>query len=212
MNSRTAIFRMKPHRTMPVSEPALRPPKERNSGGVGEYRLHYLVQAPSLISWSRLLFAALFPWAASTPWSALLVLALAGASDVLDGWVARRYGLVTATGAVVDGITDKVFALVVVVTLLEQGRAPWASLALLGAREIGELPLVVWLAVSRAARHARTVNAKANVLGKAATVLQFVTVGAMLGGISRLGVLLGATALVGVLAAVSYWLRELGRD
>lgn len=203
---------MTPQTTTPVSETAMCPPSERSGGAAGQYSARHILQTPSLISLTRLAFAAVFPWAADAPGPALLVLALAAVSDVLDGWVARRHGLVTATGAVVDGITDKVFALTVVITLLSQGRAPWYSLALLGTREIGELPLVVWLAASRSARHARTVNAKANALGKAATVMQFVTVGGLLWGGPHFGLLVGATAVIGAVAAVSYWVRELRRD
>ncbi len=211
MVSKTASIHMTPQSTTTISETATCPPSERSGSSAGQYSARHILQTPSLISLTRLVFAAVFPWASSAPASALIVLALAAVSDVVDGWVARRYGLVSATGAVVDGITDKVFALTVVVTLLQQGRAPWFTLALLGTREIGELPLVVWLAASRSARHARTVNAKANALGKAATVMQFVTVAAMLWGVSHWGLLLGATAAIGGVAAVSYWLRELGR-
>jgi phosphatidylglycerophosphate synthase len=50
------------------------------------------------------------------------VLLLAGITDVLDGWVARRWGLVTATGAALDGITDKLFALVVALALFSTGQ------------------------------------------------------------------------------------------
>ena len=61
--------------------------------------------------------------------------------------------------------------------------------------------------MSPAARQARS-EAKANAFGKVATAFQF---GAILAGITRSPVqpwLVGATAAVGTLAAVSYWARE----
>ena len=40
--------------------------------------------------------------------AALAVLFVMGSTDVLDGWIARRFGLTTQAGAVVDAVADKV--------------------------------------------------------------------------------------------------------
>lgn len=40
--------------------------------------------------------------------SALAVLFVMGGSDVLDGWIARRFALATQVGAVADAVADKV--------------------------------------------------------------------------------------------------------
>jgi hypothetical protein len=74
---------------------------------------------------------------------------------------------------------------------------------MLATRELGELPLVVWLASSRRARRAR-VTATANVLGKAATALQLAAVTAALVG-ARTDVWVASASAMGVVAAVSYW-------
>jgi phosphatidylglycerophosphate synthase len=173
------------------------------------YRASHLLLPPSLLSLSRVGFAVCFPFAVGSPAAALSVLALAALSDVLDGWVARRYGMVTATGALLDGLTDKVFVFAVVLTLLVEQRLSLIALALLGVRELGELPLLVWLALLHARHSAGTERPKANLLGKAATVMQFVTVGAVLSGSTRIGAWLAGTAARGLLAAVSYWRRWL---
>lgn len=52
-----------------------------------------------------------------------------GASDVLDGWIARRAGVANAFGASLDSAADTVFTLALLVTLM-----PTA-----------ELPLLLWL-------------------------------------------------------------------
>ena len=58
----------------------------------------------------------------------------AGATDVLDGWWARRFGQTSPMGAVVDGATDKIFVLGVVITLAVTHRlTPWQAVVL-GAR------------------------------------------------------------------------------
>ncbi len=52
------------------------------------------------------LFAAI---CAGEPWIATLLFALAVATDVADGWVARRYGEESALGGLVDHAVDAVF-------------------------------------------------------------------------------------------------------
>ncbi len=108
------------------------------------------------------------------PRPGLAVLFHAAASDVLDGWYARRFDQVTRTGALIDPITDKVFVLTVVVTLVGRGYLSPISILLLATRELGELPLVVWLLVV----HRDFEGARSNGPGKVATVLQFVTIAA----------------------------------
>jgi phosphatidylglycerophosphate synthase len=175
---------------------------------VGRYRAADLVNAPTLISFLRLPLAAVFPFTLGRPTLGIAVLAAAAGSDVLDGFIARRFDRATPMGAVVDGITDKLFAAVVLVSLVLAGRLALVDVALLGAREITELPLVAWVAVSAAARR-RKIDERANVLGKAATTFQFATVFAVLVESEWRAVGLWATALVGVAAGLSYWARTL---
>lgn len=94
------------------------------------------------MSLARVPLAIAFPFAPSAP-IAFAILVASGLTDVADGWYARRYGQVTATGAVVDPITDKLFVATVVITLLVRSKLAWWSLLLLGTRELGELPLVI---------------------------------------------------------------------
>lgn len=156
------------------------------------------------MSLARVPLAIAFPFAPSAP-IAFAILVASGLTDVADGWYARRYGQVTATGAVVDPITDKLFVATVVITLLVRSKLAWWSLLLLGTRELGELPLVVWLALSHRARKARAEQPAANVPGKLATALQFATVSAALLGLPHLDLLIYATAATGTLAALLYW-------
>lgn len=175
---------------------------------MGRYRLQDLFNAPTLISLVRLPLAAAFPFVRESVPGSLVVLGLAGASDVVDGWIARRFALATPTGAVVDGVTDKLFAATILVTLVWTRAMPLADLALLGSREIGELPLVVWLALSPAARR-RKVDDRANVFGKVATALQFATIVSTIVRSDLRQAMLWSTAIVGAAAAASYWRRAL---
>jgi CDP-diacylglycerol--glycerol-3-phosphate 3-phosphatidyltransferase/cardiolipin synthase len=175
----------------------------------GRFRARDLLLVPGMLSLARIPLAVAFPFCVGSPYIALAILALAGATDVLDGWYARRFDQVTPTGSVLDGITDKGFALTVVVTLLATGRLSPVSLALLCTRELGELPLVAWLALSHRARRAHAERASANAAGKVATVLQFASIASVLFAGAHTDAWITATAIAGAIAAASYWRRSL---
>lgn len=176
---------------------------------MGRYRARDLLLPPSLLSLARIPWAAAFPGFAHEPSWALGVLLLAGVSDVLDGYLARRLGQATPTGAVVDGVLDKLFVAVVIGGLLLQGRLTWLAASLLATRELGELPLVAWWVMHEDRRRARAEDPRANWHGKAATVCQFVAVASVLirGEPSHSWLVL--TAVIGLVSAVGYWRREL---
>ena len=176
---------------------------------MGLYRARDLATVPGLLSLSRIPLAACFPLAIGRPGVALAILIAAGLSDVLDGWYARRFQQVTATGTALDPVTDKIFVAAVAFTLVARGGLSVLDVVLLGTREIGELPLVAWIATSRAARQVRAKHPSANLPGKLATAFQFAAVTAAILRSPARDPLVDLTALVGVLAAVSYWARAL---
>jgi CDP-diacylglycerol--glycerol-3-phosphate 3-phosphatidyltransferase/cardiolipin synthase len=169
---------------------------------------------PNMVSLSRFPLAVAFPLviASASHGAAFAVLLAAAMTDVVDGWLARRNGQVTALGAIIDPIADKTFAVVVVVTLIAQRMLPlWAVPALL-VREIFEMPLVLWLLATRRARDGRRqVEARANIPGKLATVIQFGAVMSALAWPEALYALLGLAAVAGALAGIVYWMRALSQ-
>lgn len=48
----------------------------------------------------------------------------AGGTDILDGWLARRYGWVTRAGKILDPLADKLFQITVLVCLAVRGFLP----------------------------------------------------------------------------------------
>lgn len=176
----------------------------------GFFSREELLLPPNVLSALRFPLALIFPFVAGSKGKAVAVLALAGLTDVLDGFLARRNGQATATGAVLDPIADKVFALSVVGTLIAQGRIPrWGIPALL-AREILEAPLLAWVLLEQS-EGAPAPEVRANVPGKIATSAQFAAVMAALELPAALPAALVASAVAGTVAGVAYWRRELGR-
>jgi phosphatidylglycerophosphate synthase len=95
---------------------------------------------PNYITIARLCCLPVFLWlysrdapAASWP-TAWLVLALA-LSDVLDGWLARRFRWQTDLGRVLDPVTDRIFFLFLVGALLLFGTLPWWAVVPLIVRD-----------------------------------------------------------------------------
>jgi cardiolipin synthase (CMP-forming) len=63
-------------------------------------------------------------------WGLVLTLAVIAASDALDGWIARRFGLTTQAGAIMDAVADKL-AQIALVAFFTFGSGPtFASLPL----------------------------------------------------------------------------------
>ncbi len=63
---------------------------------------------------------------------ALAIVAVAGASDALDGVLARRFGWRSAFGSMMDPIADKLLVLVVFVVFTMQGHIPlWLAVVVI---------------------------------------------------------------------------------
>jgi CDP-diacylglycerol--glycerol-3-phosphate 3-phosphatidyltransferase len=67
---------------------------------------------------------------------ATAVFAVAMATDQIDGWLARRRGVTSALGKLLDPVADKVLVLATFVMLVGEGVAPAWMVALIVAREI----------------------------------------------------------------------------
>ena len=67
---------------------------------------------------------------------ALVLIAIAGISDAVDGLLARRYNWRTRFGAIADPAADKLLSLVVFVVLAVQGHVPWWLLGIVVGRDL----------------------------------------------------------------------------
>lgn len=95
----------------------------------------------------RLLLAAVFPFAPARSWWVIIV--AAGLSDLADGLIARRFGLTSWNGGLLDGLADKAFVITVLVTFTIDGRlAVWQTLMLV-LRDIMVALLIVGVVVLR---------------------------------------------------------------
>lgn len=120
---------------------------ERVDGGLR------LVTLPNFLSLTRVLILPVVLWLLHRPdpesdgW-AVGLLFLAGATDLLDGWLARTRQAVSPSGKVVDPLADKILIGGLLLYLVfERGFPAWL-LALVLARDVG-LILGAWLFYNR---------------------------------------------------------------
>ena len=80
------------------------------------------------------------------------MLAFLGASDWVDGWLARRLGQVSNLGKLLDPVADRVLIVVAVISILMVGAVPlWLGVAV-GVREVVVSITVMVLGMMGAAR------------------------------------------------------------
>ncbi|HEX2355339.1 MAG TPA: CDP-diacylglycerol--glycerol-3-phosphate 3-phosphatidyltransferase [Micromonosporaceae bacterium] len=77
--------------------------------------------------------------------AASLTFVLASVTDFVDGWIARRYELVTSFGKIADPIADKVLTGTALVLLSAYGRLPWWVTVVVLVRELGVTALRFWV-------------------------------------------------------------------
>ena len=136
--------------------------------------------------------------------AACVTFGVASATDFVDCWIARRFGLVTAFGKVADPIADKALTGSALVLLSWYGALPWWVTALILVRETGITAVRFWViryGVIAASRG-----------GKAKTALQTLAIAWYLwpfgGAFAAVGPwIMAAAVLVTVVTGLDYVLR-----
>jgi cardiolipin synthase len=161
-----------------------------------------LVRLPNLLSCSRLVLAAGFVVTRATE-ARVGLIGAAAVTDFLDGWLARRVDATSRWGALLDPIADRVFVLTVVATFLFTGELSTGAYFILLMRDIAT---AVGFLVARAIPWLRSVKFEARMSGKVVTVLQLLTLAAVLVYRPAVPSLLFAVAVTSVVSIVDYTL------
>ncbi|MBB4962292.1 cardiolipin synthase [Micromonospora polyrhachis] len=94
---------------------------------------------PNLISFARLLGVPIFLYlflVARADVAAIVVLAVGGTSDWIDGYIARRLRQVSRLGELLDPLADRLYILATLVAFTVREVVPWQFTAALLAREL----------------------------------------------------------------------------
>ncbi|MER7456056.1 CDP-diacylglycerol--glycerol-3-phosphate 3-phosphatidyltransferase [Micromonospora sp. NPDC126480] len=100
--------------------------------------------------------------------AACLIFAVASVTDLVDGWIARRFGLVTSVGKVADPIADKALTGAALLLLSWYDQLSWWVTAVILVRELGITALRFWVI-----RHGVIAASRG---GKAKTALQILAI------------------------------------
>jgi cardiolipin synthase len=97
-----------------------------------------VLTVPNALSALRLLGVPVFLWlvlAHHDGW-ALALLMVSGFTDYLDGKIARRFGLISPLGRLLDPAADRLYILATLLGLAIRGIVPWWLVAVLLGREV----------------------------------------------------------------------------
>jgi len=135
---------------------------------------------------------------------ALAVFLAAAATDLLDGWLARRWGQVTTVGTLLDPIADKLLVSAALVSLVDIHRvAAWIVILIIG-REFAVSGL-------RSIAAAAGYTIKASELGKTKMAAQVAAISLVIAGIrwpelNTVGAMaMWAVMLFGIVSAADYF-------
>lgn len=159
-------------------------------------------QIPNLLTAARLLAA---PYILYLLWTAeyrtaLVWFAIASATDVLDGFIARRFHAASKIGALLDPIADKVLLSGSFLTLGLKGVIPWWLMAIVLGRDL----LILGFAIVALARGTRR-EFPPSVWGKASTAAQIAYVLFTVGHEAAITPLIVATILGWIAATLTIW-------
>jgi CDP-diacylglycerol--glycerol-3-phosphate 3-phosphatidyltransferase len=136
---------------------------------------HPFAQLPNALTIARLflipVFVALMVRAghASSP-GAGVTFGIAGATDQVDGFLARRWHVESRFGKLADPLADRLMIDAAVILLFAYDRLPWAGLAVIVARDL--LLLGGWRVLAP-----RGIDVDVNLLGKTATWVLYFAIG-----------------------------------
>ena len=98
-----------------------------------------VLTVPNLLSFLRLLGVPVFLWLILVPQAdvwAFALLAVAGASDWVDGYLARRLDQRSELGVILDPLADRLYIAATLLGLALRDLIPWWLLGVLVAREL----------------------------------------------------------------------------
>lgn len=136
---------------------------------------------PNLLTWARILMIPVFVGIFYSPWHwlspaeqnfwATMIFITAAVTDWFDGWLARKLGQMSAFGAFLDPVADKLMVAAALVVLIQLGRVDAVVAFIIIGREIAISALREWMAKIGAAK-----SIAVSFLGKLKTTAQMVAI------------------------------------
>ena len=159
-----------------------------------------LFNLPNTISLSRVVLALAFVLV-SEPWDRIALIAVAGFTDFMDGWLARHRKDVSTAGALLDPIADRIFVLVAISTYLVEGKLTTAQYFIFLTRDIAT---AVGFLVAKIVPTLRPAVFRARLLGKLVTVVQLIALVVIVVLPELTDILVATIGIVSVASIIDY--------
>ncbi len=129
---------------------------------------------------------------------AIVIFVAAGLTDILDGYIARRYNLITRLGIVLDPLADKLMLLTVLISITIKNQIPFWIIVVVAVKET----LLVLGAITLFNEH--DIVVPANKFGKLSTIVFYIAILAVAFEIPYNQVILDIFVMVTIVALVVY--------
>ena len=174
---------------------------------------------PNLITLARILLVPVVVWAITSGEMliAFVLFVVAGISDAVDGFLAKRFHMTTEIGAYLDPLADKVLLVSIYVALGITNNVPRWLVILVVSRDLMIVGAVIlsWLV-------GKPLNIRPLAVSKLNTFAQIVFAGLVLGSLGldfdpgwTLPTTMAAVAVLTLLSVAAYlreWMRHMGTD
>lgn len=159
-----------------------------------------LFNLPNTISLSRVVLALAFVLV-SERWDRIALIAVAGFTDFMDGWLARHGKNESTTGALLDPLADRIFVFVAISTYLVEGVVTTGQYFIFLTRD---LATAVGFLVAKIIPTLRPAVFRARLLGKIVTIVQLITLVAVVVLPELTDILIAAIGVVSAASIVDY--------
>lgn len=129
---------------------------------------------------------------------AIVIFTAAGLTDILDGFIARRYNLITRLGIVLDPLADKLMLLTVLISITLKNQIPFWIIVVVTIKEV----LLILGAITLFNDH--DIVVPANRFGKLSTIAFYIAILAVAFEMPFGQVLLDGFVIVTIVALVVY--------
>lgn len=129
---------------------------------------------------------------------ATVILISAGLTDILDGYIARKYNLVTRLGIVLDPLADKLMLLTALISITVKNRIPFWIIIVVAIKET----LMILGAITLFNDH--DIVVPANKFGKLSTIAFYIAILAVTFNLPYSGLIMDTFVLLTSLALIVY--------
>ncbi|MGI5850907.1 MAG: CDP-diacylglycerol--glycerol-3-phosphate 3-phosphatidyltransferase [Clostridiales bacterium] len=164
---------------------------------------------PNILTFLRFCLVGVFIYVFNNPniegnlqWG-IIIFIIAGITDVLDGYIARKFDMVTKWGKLMDPLADKLMLIVVLISLYTVELVPLIVIIVVLAKE-----LLMVLGAIFIYRNRHTV-VQSNIVGKASSAAFYVAIIALVLNIPYAYYIMGAAVILTLIALIQYGILNL---